>query len=44
MFIIKAGIKREKALIISSYNNTFKIGIITILRNILKYAQNVNFD
>jgi hypothetical protein len=38
MFIIKAGIKGEKALIISFYNNTFGIGIITILRNILKYA------
>jgi hypothetical protein len=37
MFIIKVGIKREKALIISSYNNTFKIGTIIILRNILRY-------
>jgi hypothetical protein len=38
MFIIKAGIKGEKALIISFYNNTFKIDIITILRNILRYT------
>jgi hypothetical protein len=37
MFIIKAGIKGEKALIISSYNNTFRIGTITILKNILRY-------
>jgi hypothetical protein len=38
MFIIKAGIKGEKALIIGSYNNTFRIGTITILRNILRYT------
>jgi hypothetical protein len=38
MFIIKAGIKGEKALIINSYNNTFKIGAITILKNILKHT------
>jgi hypothetical protein len=38
MFIIKVGIKREKALIISSYNNTFGINTIIILRNILRYA------
>jgi hypothetical protein len=38
MFIIKVGIKGEKAFIISSYNNTFRISVITILRNILKYA------
>jgi hypothetical protein len=38
MFIIKVGIKGEKVLIISFYNNTFKIGIITILRNILRYT------
>jgi hypothetical protein len=38
MFIIKVDIKGEKALIISSYNNTFKIGAIIILRNILRYA------
>jgi hypothetical protein len=44
MFITKAGIKGEKALIISSYNNTFGMGIITILRNILRYAQNVSFN
>jgi hypothetical protein len=37
MFIIRIGIKREKALIISSYNNTFKKGIIIILKSILKY-------
>jgi hypothetical protein len=37
MFIIKVGIKGEKALIISSYNNTFKIDTITILKNILRY-------
>jgi hypothetical protein len=38
MFIIKVGIKGEKALIISFYNNTFRIGIIIILKNILRYA------
>jgi hypothetical protein len=38
MFIIRVGIKREKALIISSYNNTFGMGAITILRNMLRYA------
>jgi hypothetical protein len=37
MFIIKADIKKEKALIISSYNNTFKISIIITLRNILRH-------
>jgi hypothetical protein len=30
-------IREGKALIISSYNNTFKIGVITMLRTILKY-------
>jgi hypothetical protein len=38
MFIIKVDIKGEKALIIGSYNNTFKIDAITMLRNILRYA------
>jgi hypothetical protein len=38
MFIIKVGIKGEKVLIISFYNNTFEIGIIITLRNILKYT------
>jgi hypothetical protein len=38
MFIIKAGIKGEKAPIIGSYNNTFGIDAITMLRNILRYA------
>jgi hypothetical protein len=38
MFIIKAGIKGEKAPIISSYNNTFGMGVITMLRNILRYT------
>ena len=38
MFIIKVSIKGEKVLIINFYNNTFKIGTITILRNILRYA------
>jgi hypothetical protein len=38
MFIIKVGIKGEKVLIISFYNNTFKMGIIIILRNILRYT------
>jgi hypothetical protein len=38
MFTIKAGIKGEKAPIISSYNNTFKIGAIIILRNLLRYT------
>jgi hypothetical protein len=44
MFIIKAGIKREKALIISFYNNTFEMGAITILRNILRYTRNISFN
>jgi hypothetical protein len=44
MFIIKVGIKGEKALIISSYNNTFGIGIIIILRNILRHTQNISFN
>jgi hypothetical protein len=38
MFIIKMGIKGEKVLIISFYNNTFGIGTITTLRNILRYT------
>jgi hypothetical protein len=38
MSIIKAGIKGEKVFIINVYNNTFKKGIITILKNILKYT------
>jgi hypothetical protein len=38
MFIIKAGIKGEKVLIISSYNNTFRMGAIIMLRNILKHT------
>jgi hypothetical protein len=38
MFIIKVSIKGEKVLIIGFYNNTFKIGTITTLRNILRYA------
>jgi hypothetical protein len=38
MFIIKVSIKGEKALIISFYNNTFRISAITILRNILRYV------
>ena len=38
MFIIRADIKGEKAFIISSYNNTFGIDVIIILRNILRYA------
>jgi hypothetical protein len=38
MFIIRVGIKREKAFIIGFYNNTFKMGIIITLRNILRYA------
>jgi hypothetical protein len=38
MFIIKVGIKGEKAPIISFYKNTFKKGVIIILRNILRYA------
>jgi hypothetical protein len=37
MFIIKIGIKGEKVLIISFYNNIFRMGIIIILRNILRY-------
>jgi hypothetical protein len=44
MFTIKVGIKGEKALIISFYNNTFKISTITILRNILRHTQNINFN
>jgi hypothetical protein len=44
MFIIRAGIKGEKAPIISSYNNTFGISAITTLRNILKYAWNISFN
>jgi hypothetical protein len=44
MFIIKAGIKGEKAPIISSYNNTFRIDIIITLRNILRHAQNISFN
>jgi hypothetical protein len=38
MFIIKAGIKGEKALIIGSYNNTFGMGAIIMLRNILRHT------
>jgi hypothetical protein len=38
MFIIKVGIKGEKAPIINFYNNTFRIGVIITLRNILRHA------
>jgi hypothetical protein len=38
MFIIRVGIKGEKVPIISFYNNTFGMGIIIMLRNILRYA------
>jgi hypothetical protein len=38
MFIIKVDIKEGKALIIGSYNNTFKMGVIITLRTILRYA------
>jgi hypothetical protein len=38
MFITKVDIKEGKALIISSYNNTFKIGTIIILKTILRYT------
>jgi len=38
MLIIKVGIKGKKVLIISFYNNTFGMGIIIILRNILRHA------
>jgi hypothetical protein len=44
MFTIKVGIKGEKAPIISSYNNTFRIGAIIMLRNILRYTQNISFN
>jgi hypothetical protein len=44
MFIIKVGIKGEKALIISSYNNIFRMGAITMLRNILRHTQNISFN
>jgi hypothetical protein len=44
MFIIKADIKEKKVLIIGSYNNTFKIIIIKILKIILSRVQNINFD
>jgi hypothetical protein len=38
MFIIKVDIKEEKAPIISSYSNTFKIDAIIILETILRYT------
>jgi hypothetical protein len=38
MFIIKVVIKKEKALIINFYNNTFQMAIIIILKYILKYT------
>jgi hypothetical protein len=38
MFIIKIGIKGEKALIIGFYNNTFKKGVIIMLKSILRYT------
>jgi hypothetical protein len=38
MFITKVNIKEEKALIINSYSNTFKISVIIILRTILKHT------
>jgi hypothetical protein len=38
MFITRVDIREEKALIISSYNNTFGIAIIIILKHILKYT------
>jgi hypothetical protein len=38
MSIIKVNIKKEKAFIIRSYNNTFRITIIIILKYILKYT------
>ena len=44
MFIIRVGIKGEKAPIIGFYNNTFGMGAITILKNILRYIWNVSFN
>ena len=44
MFITKVDIKEEKALIIGSYSNTSRISAITMLRTMLRHAQNVNFD
>jgi hypothetical protein len=38
MFIIKVNIKKGKASIINSYNNTSGIGVITMLRTILRHA------
>jgi hypothetical protein len=38
MFITRVDIREEKALTINSYNNTFKITTITILKYILKHA------
>ena len=44
MSIIKADIKEEKALIIGSYNNTFKMAVIKTLKSILSYVLNINFN
>ena len=44
MFITRAGIRKERAFIIKSYNSISKIVIITILRTILKPIENINFN
>jgi len=44
MSIIKADIKEEKALIIGSYNNTFRITVLKTLKIILSRVQNASFD
>jgi hypothetical protein len=44
MFIIKTDIKKGKALIIGFHDDTFKMAIIKILKNILNYTLNINFD
>ena len=44
MFIIKVGIKKERAFITKSYNNIFKIAAIIILRTILRLVENINFN
>jgi hypothetical protein len=44
MFITRVDIRKEKAPIIGSHNNTSGIATITTLKYMLKYTRSANFD
>ena len=44
MFITRAGIREERALITKSYNSISRIAIIIMLETILKPIGNINFN